>query len=70
MCRASQLMNKVEHVILTVDIASFTVAVIGVFFLVGDHCICAREMLEAVLVGAFDLHLVQKGMITRKEDNN
>lgn len=63
-------MNKIEHVILTVDIASFAVAVIGVLFLVGDHGIFAREMLEAVLVGAFDLHLVKKGKVPRKDGND
>lgn len=57
MCRAPQLVNKIEHVILAVDIASFTVAVVGILFLVGDHGIFAREMLGAVLVGAFDLHV-------------
>lgn len=50
-------MDEIEHVILTVNVASLTVTMIGVFLLVSDHGISAREMFEAVLVGAFDLHL-------------
>lgn len=50
-------MNEIEHVILTIDVASCTVTVIGVFLLVGDHGLFADEMLKAVGVSTLDLHL-------------
>lgn len=59
-------MNEIEHVILTIDVAPYTVTVVGVFLLVGNHGLFAGEMLEAVGVSTLDLHLVSNGVVRKK----
>lgn len=62
-CLASQLMNEIEHVIFTIDVTPFTVAVVRISLLVSDHGLLGVEMLEAIGVGALDLHLESREMV-------
>lgn len=50
-------MDKEMHIIFTVDIAGLAVTVCWIFGLVCYHSILGVEVLEAIFVGTFDLHL-------------
>jgi hypothetical protein len=55
MLGTDDLVNQKLCIVLAVNVAAFTVEMLGIFFFVLLHSLLGLEVLEAVFIGAFDL---------------